>query len=302
MTVAGVPAPLYTPLLSGDHKLMIWVDVPPPDLFVGARPVLDRSETAITALVAEEGGSPSEADFTFLKTFGILRDSQFSITSDGTVDAFREQLEELADSHSYRGKKDEAESIRNSIASLVSAREKHGSRYLFDLQAAIQKSRNQKAAEWEKVAAPGVEGATRQMFNNEYEDPLTGQILGGDFGTLAQRGANSGSPLNRMLEEKQRRLAELGAVKGSGKKKRGAVNKERNSLQKEIEDLQKRVNAGEEDIDDSEFGLDGQEGESYTKTGGNSWGSAFRDANGKVTIKSLVAAPMTLLALSFNAL
>lgn len=65
MRVGGVPAPLLTPLEAADHKLMIWVDVPPPDIFTGWRPVMDPEATPISAIIAVEGSSPTEADFTF---------------------------------------------------------------------------------------------------------------------------------------------------------------------------------------------------------------------------------------------
>lgn len=61
----GALSPLLEPLLANDHKLMIWVPVAPPEPFYGTRPVLDPSSTALTAVVAAEGGSPTEADFTF---------------------------------------------------------------------------------------------------------------------------------------------------------------------------------------------------------------------------------------------
>jgi hypothetical protein len=65
MMVGGVPAPLLTPLDPYDHKLLIWVTVAPPEAFYGLRPVMDPAATAISAVVAAEGGSPTEADFTF---------------------------------------------------------------------------------------------------------------------------------------------------------------------------------------------------------------------------------------------
>lgn len=65
MINGGVPSPLITPLEANDHKLLIWVTKAPPAPFYGTRPVLDRSSTAITAVVPVEGGSPTEADFTF---------------------------------------------------------------------------------------------------------------------------------------------------------------------------------------------------------------------------------------------
>lgn len=81
--VGGAPAPLLEPLQREDHKLMIWVDVPPPDVFVGARPVLDRAATAISAIVATEGGSPAEAVFSFT---GASAASVWIDFGDGTWD------------------------------------------------------------------------------------------------------------------------------------------------------------------------------------------------------------------------
>lgn len=66
----GDPSPLLTPLSSQKHLLMIWVGMAPPELFYGTRPVLDPDSTAVTALAAVEGGSPSEADFTFTGAAG----------------------------------------------------------------------------------------------------------------------------------------------------------------------------------------------------------------------------------------
>lgn len=65
MTVSDEPSVLNVPVAANDHELMIWVDVAPPTPFVGARPVMDPAATEITAVVAAEGSSPSEADFTF---------------------------------------------------------------------------------------------------------------------------------------------------------------------------------------------------------------------------------------------
>lgn len=65
MLNGGVPAPLVTPLEPNDHKLLIWVGVAPPELFYGTRPVLDPEATPISAVVATEGSSPTEADFAF---------------------------------------------------------------------------------------------------------------------------------------------------------------------------------------------------------------------------------------------
>lgn len=65
MTVGGVPAPLLTPLEAADHKLLIWVDVPPPELFTGWRPVLDPTSTVISAVTATEGATDMQATFAF---------------------------------------------------------------------------------------------------------------------------------------------------------------------------------------------------------------------------------------------
>lgn len=65
MLDGGAPGPLVTPLKANDHKLLIWVDVAPPALYAGTRPLLDRDATAITGVAGAEGDSPMEADFTF---------------------------------------------------------------------------------------------------------------------------------------------------------------------------------------------------------------------------------------------
>jgi hypothetical protein len=90
MTVGGDPALLTPPLGANQHERMIWVDQPAPEPFVGARPVLDPTNTAITAIVAEEGGSPSEADFTFTSSVSgepvwiEFGDGQWDYIADGT--------------------------------------------------------------------------------------------------------------------------------------------------------------------------------------------------------------------------
>jgi hypothetical protein len=61
----GDPAPLITPLQPNDHELLIQVGVAPPEAYAGTRPLMDPDSTPVTAVVAAEGGSPSEADFTF---------------------------------------------------------------------------------------------------------------------------------------------------------------------------------------------------------------------------------------------
>lgn len=60
----GDPSQLLEPLLSGDHEVVLWTPVPPPTPFIGARPLLDPGATVITAIVASEGASPSEAEIT----------------------------------------------------------------------------------------------------------------------------------------------------------------------------------------------------------------------------------------------
>lgn len=83
MLNAGVASPLLTPLEENDHKLMIWVAVAPPEPFYGTRPVLDPTSTAITAVVATEGASPTEATFTFT---GAGADPVWIDFGDGTWD------------------------------------------------------------------------------------------------------------------------------------------------------------------------------------------------------------------------
>lgn len=63
--VAGVAAPLFNPLLENDHKLLIWTDVPPPELFTGWRPLMDPTKTPITAVTVAKGATAMTAAFTF---------------------------------------------------------------------------------------------------------------------------------------------------------------------------------------------------------------------------------------------
>lgn len=65
MSNGGAPGPLIKPLDANDHKLLIWVSVPPPELYTGTRPLLDSAMAAVTAVTAVEGSSPAEADITF---------------------------------------------------------------------------------------------------------------------------------------------------------------------------------------------------------------------------------------------
>jgi len=65
LDASGDLSPLLTPLEANDHKQLIWVSVAPPEPFYGTRPVLDPDSTALTAVAAAEGASPTEAVFTF---------------------------------------------------------------------------------------------------------------------------------------------------------------------------------------------------------------------------------------------
>lgn len=80
----GDPAPLITPLGTNKHLLLIWVGVAPPELFYGTRPVLDPDSTDITAVVAVEGSSPTEADFSF--TGAVANEPVWIEYGDGTWD------------------------------------------------------------------------------------------------------------------------------------------------------------------------------------------------------------------------
>lgn len=80
----GVPAPLVEPLDRFDHKLMIWVPLAPPKPFYGLRPVLERDKTPLTAVVAVEGTSPTEAKITF--TGGAAGVPVYVEFGDGTWD------------------------------------------------------------------------------------------------------------------------------------------------------------------------------------------------------------------------
>jgi hypothetical protein len=79
----GDPSPLLEPLEEADHKLMIWTDVPPPDSYVGWRPVMDPASVEITAIVDVEGVSPTEAVFTLTGATAVPAWMEFG---DGTWD------------------------------------------------------------------------------------------------------------------------------------------------------------------------------------------------------------------------
>ena len=65
MINGGGAGPLLTPIAPKKHVLLILVGVAPPEPFTGARPVLDPEVNDVTGITATEGGSPTEADFTF---------------------------------------------------------------------------------------------------------------------------------------------------------------------------------------------------------------------------------------------
>lgn len=97
---AGVPSKLPTPLLSGDHKLMIWVTVPPPEIFYGARPVLNPANIpAMTALVAVKGANAQTASFTF--TGATVANPIYIEFGDGTWDYIENSV--AAVTHVYTG-------------------------------------------------------------------------------------------------------------------------------------------------------------------------------------------------------
>lgn len=100
MRVGGVPAPLLTPLEEADHKLLIWVDVPPPDVFVGWRPVLDPDSAAVSAIVDVEGASPSEAVFSFTGATAVPAWIEFG---DGTWDWTEDATEGFEHTYTANG-------------------------------------------------------------------------------------------------------------------------------------------------------------------------------------------------------
>lgn len=93
MLASGVPVPLVTPLDPNDHKLLIWTSIAPPEPFYGTRPVLDPDSAMMVAVVAAEGGSPTEADFTFtgpaagVPVYIDFGDGEWDYVADGTTGA-----------------------------------------------------------------------------------------------------------------------------------------------------------------------------------------------------------------------
>lgn len=96
----GDPSPLLEPLEEADHKLMIWVDVPPPDPFLGWRPVLDPDSAAISAVVGAEGSSPSEAVFTLTGATAVPAQIEFG---DGTWDWVEDATDGFAHTYGANG-------------------------------------------------------------------------------------------------------------------------------------------------------------------------------------------------------
>lgn len=91
MLNGALAGPLTTPLEGNDHIQLLWVTVPPPEPFYGTRPVLDPEAAPITAVVATEGTSPTEAAFTFTGAVaGVpvwidFGDGEWDYVADGTV-------------------------------------------------------------------------------------------------------------------------------------------------------------------------------------------------------------------------
>lgn len=91
MLDGGVASPLIEPLEKNDHKLLIWVTVAPPEPFYGTRPVMDPEAAALSAVVATEGGGPTEAEFAFTgATAGVpvwvdFGDGEWDYIPDGTT-------------------------------------------------------------------------------------------------------------------------------------------------------------------------------------------------------------------------
>lgn len=65
MLNGGIAGPLTRALTPDEHKLLLWVNVAPPELFYGTRPLLDPENTSVTAVTVAEGSMPTEADITF---------------------------------------------------------------------------------------------------------------------------------------------------------------------------------------------------------------------------------------------
>lgn len=73
--VAGVPAPLSTPMGPKDHRRTQFVEVAPPEVFVGATPLLDPSTPAVTSIAIVATGlsakiTPTPAGGPMWYTFG----------------------------------------------------------------------------------------------------------------------------------------------------------------------------------------------------------------------------------------
>lgn len=54
--VAGVPAPLSTPMKSRDHRRIMVVEVAPPEVYSGATPLLDPTDPAVTGVTVTMTG------------------------------------------------------------------------------------------------------------------------------------------------------------------------------------------------------------------------------------------------------
>ena len=55
LTALSVPGPLLTPLETTEHLLLIQTEVAPPEAVVGARPLMDPANTALTSVTGTEG-------------------------------------------------------------------------------------------------------------------------------------------------------------------------------------------------------------------------------------------------------
>ncbi len=218
------------------------------------------------------GGTDEEA-LVNQRLFRTMRDANVSLPSSGKEEELRSLLADLAGKAERGGKAADASAIRSQTERFIEAHQKHGSRLLYEMQDAIIQANRTGVGKYADVI--GKEGAQRWMFNNDGIDPDTGLPIRSD--------KFRDSPVVA------RSVAET-RVAGRGKKRRG----------------RQRVNITQPAP--STAALPPEEELYITATGRDGFNdgyaderSAFRDADGNVTARSILRSPAVLLSKAMRA-
>ena len=268
-----------------------------------------------------DGGSRQMAKAN-LDAIRIMRDSNLTLRKGGT-DVFGSDLDGLIDELERSGRFGEADIIRSTKGNFVDAHKKHGSRLSYQLTASMRKSAETKAAaQRENIGKEGVHRwiesgqIVRERKSADYrrqeEAYLARQreLAMNGSGQMQNRIAQGFRPGAMMEGDLYNVPVEFTAGAAIGKQPGAAAAPRVAANGKSLRKPSYKPAGGPsyasvsdaaidlDDEDDDDFIFENGEGEDYQRA---KKGSIFRDANGKVTFKSILRAPMNAVSKAMDA-